>query len=102
MAAVLSDRIESHTGSPAQSFIQDIVVDITNVVEAPTTLLVGGGSGFSLTENQTPIADFGGIVASGGDLGFYMFSLVSTAADGNTNPDAATLAQLFAITRLQS
>ncbi len=91
-------RIEvTDSGDPAKSFIQDIGIDITNVVEAPTSVLVAGETTLALTENATPIADFGGIAVDGGDQGFYTFSLISTAGEGNTNPDAAALAQLFAI-----
>ena len=51
----------------------------------------------ALTENVTPVADFGGLAVIGGDHGIYTYSLVSTNAVGNTNPDAIALAQLYAI-----
>ncbi|MGO4527144.1 cadherin domain-containing protein [Microvirga sp. 2MCAF35] len=92
-------RIETtDSGDPAQSFIQDIAINVTNVVEAPTSVQVGGVTALALTENAVPIANFGGLAVQGGDQGFYTYSLVSTAGEGNANPDAATLATLFAIT----
>ncbi|WP_262031759.1 cadherin repeat domain-containing protein, partial [Microvirga sp. Mcv34] len=91
-------RIETtDSGSPAQSYIQDIAINVTNVVEAPTSVRVGGATTLGLTENAVPIANFGGLTVQGGDQGLYTYSLVSTAGEGNTNPDAATLATLFAI-----
>ena len=76
--------------------LEDITVTIRNVVEAPTGIEVGGGTTLEITENE-PNTDLGAITHTGGDNGTYVYSLVSTHAEGNTHPTQAQLAAMFEI-----